>query len=486
MKSQVAIWKNLTKFAYMMKRFSWASLLLCFLAAFYILQSSACANIVPPSGGPKDTTAPYLVIAKPHDSATQIHPKEVWMAFNEYITLNSIQENLLISPTLKNTPLVESKLTTLHVKLNDSLVPNTTYQIQFGAAIKDVNEGNIAQNFSYVFSTGDHIDSGRIQGTVQMAETGKFDSTLIVVLQPAGNDTAIFKNRPWYYTKLNGKGKFGFKFLPITSFNVFVLPNDYTKRYDDSTKLFAFNPTPVKASNNKDSLQLYVFQTVPKAEKKKVVNKQAKRNSATLKYSKNLDGSEQDLLHPLHLIFEGPIALNDSFPIVLADTLNKPVADVTIKQDSLIPNTVVIEHVWPSSTKFHLIVPQNAIHDSLNNKLVKTDTLAFITKPNTAYGTCLIRVDGYDKIIHPILLLTQDDRIKFSYPITKNLLNIAQLPAGDYQLKVLQDDNNNGKWDTGKYGFGFKPKQPEMVIPLPYKLNIRADWDNELNITINK
>ena len=65
-------------------------------------------------------------------------------------------------------------------------------------------------------------------------------------------------------------------------------------------------------------------------------------------------------------------------------------------------------------------------------------------------------------------------------------MNIAQLPPGEFQLKILEDANNNGSWDTGKYGFGNAPKQPEKVWILPYKLNIRADWENELNITINK
>jgi len=99
---------------------------------------------------------------------------------------------------------------------------------------------------------------------------------------------------------------------------------------------------------------------------------------------------------------------------------------------------------------------------------------------------CTLRINGYEQFKNPILLLTQDDKIRFSYPIKQNLLNIAQLPAGDFQLKILEDSNNNGNWDTGKYGFGFSNQQPEIIKLLPNKLNIRADWENELNIVINK
>jgi hypothetical protein len=137
-----------------------------------------------------------------------------------------------------------------------------------------------------------------------------------------------------------------------------------------------------------------------------------------------------------------------------------------------------------NATKYKLVIPQNAIKDTLNNRLVKTDTLSFFSKPNKAYGACVIRLSGLEIYTKPVLLLTQDDKIKFSFPITQNLLNIAQLPPGEYQIKLLQDVNQNGKWDTGKFGYGHQNKQPEKVIALPNKLTIRADWDNELNLTI--
>ena len=487
-KSQMAIWKNLTKFAFMRKSANWATLLLKTFTAIYLVHSLvACANIVPPSGGPRDSLPPYRVYAKPKDSATNVQPKEILIAFNEYINTTNLQSQLVVNPGLKNIPLIESKLNTLRIRIRDTLNANTTYQIQFGEAIGDVNEGNIAQNFTYVFSTGEYLDTGKIQGTVQIAETGKIDSTLIVVLHPVGNDTAIFKNKPLYYTKLNGKGKFGFDFLPFTHYNLFVIPNDYAKKYDDSTKLFAFNNIPVNANRKGDSIRLYAFQSFAKAEKKKSINKsQLKRNTPTLKYSKDLDGLEQDLLHPLHLLFETPIFINDSFPIVLTDTFNKPITNFSVKKDSTNANTLTIEHDWKANTPLRLIIPQHAIKDSLNNFLVKTDTLKFKTKQLTAYGSCVIRITGYEQFNNPILLLTQDEKIKFKFPITQNLLNINQLPAGDFQLKILEDGNKNGIWDTGKYGFGFGMKQPEIVHLLPYQLNIKGDWENELNITINK
>jgi len=309
----------------------------------------------------------------------------------------------------------------------------------------------------------------------------------VVVLHPSGKDSAIFKERPNYYTKLNGKGQFGFNFLPKGNYQIFVLPNDYTKKYDDSTKLFAFLDSPIRIETTKDSLQLYAFQGAKKPDKKKLssTSKLPKKTGAILKYSKDFDGSEQDILHPLHLIFETPIHFNDSFPIALCDTLNKKLEGASISIDNAHPETVMVAYPWKLSTKYRLIIPQASIKDSINNILVKTDTLNFTTKNEEAYNSALIRITGFENLKNPILQLSQENKVKFSYPIQSALLNIKQLPLGEYTLTLLLDNNNNGKWDTGAF-YGKQKLQPEIVKWFPTPLSIRANWDNEINLILNK
>lgn len=452
-----------------------------------IMQLEGCANIVPPSGGPKDSLPPYLIAARPIDSATNVFPKEILVGFNEYITSTSIQENLIISPTLKNIPLIDARLNTIKIRITDTLLNNTTYSIQFGNAIKDVNEGNILKNFTYVFSTGASLDTGKINGKVILAENGRVDSSLLVILQPAEKDSAIFKERPNYYTKLNGKGEFGFNFLPKGAYNIFVLPNDYSKKYDDSTKLFAFLDSAIRIETTKDSLQLYAFQGAKKPEKSKSSTsaKTNKKAGPVLKYSKDFDGSEQDVLHPLHLTFETPVHFNDSFPIALCDTFNKKLEATSIRIDSVHPETLIVDYAWKFATKYRLIIPQASIQDSLNNILVKTDTLNFFTKREEAYNNAVIKMKGFENLKNPILQLTQDDKVKFSYPVTSALINIARLPLGDYTLRLLIDNNNNGKWDTGAF-YGKPKRQAEIVKWFATPLNIRANWENEISLVLNK
>jgi hypothetical protein len=455
------------------------------LTAMALIQMGGCANIVPPSGGPRDSIPPYAVYAKPKDSTTNIAPKEILISFNEYITTNALQEQLIVSPSMKNNPLVDQRLNMVRVRLSDSLDANTTYSLQFGNALKDVNEGNIAQNFTYVFSTGDQIDTGKLYGKVRIAETGLIDSSLIAVLHPIEKDSAIFKDKPTYYTKINGKGIFEFKFLPSKDFNIYIVPNDYNKRYDDSTKFFAFLNNTVHPAKTTDSIQLYAFEASPKKEKKLATSagvKNTKKQSPILKYSINLEDKEKDILSPLTLNFETPILLNDSFLIGIADTnlVKKEGTQVRINVQN--KQQIDIVFPWEADTDYKLLVPQKSIQDTLSNFLIKADTLRFKTKPESSYGTATLRINGFQQFEHPVLLLIQDQKVKFSYPITQNLLRIPLLPPGDYQLKLLMDANQNGRWDTGQ--FMGKKLQPEIVRNLNLILNIRSNWDNEMNLIL--
>ena len=461
------------------------TILLCCLTAMAIIQMGGCANIVPPSGGPRDSIPPYAVYAKPKDSSTNIAPREILISFNEYITTNALQEQLIVSPNIKNNPLVDQRLNMLRIRLSDSLNANTTYSLQFGNALRDVNEGNIVQNYTYVFSTGNQIDTGKLFGKVQIAETGIVDSSLVAVLHPIENDSAIFIDKPNYYSRINGQGIFEFKFLPATNFNIYIVPNDYSKRYDDSTKLFAFLDRSINPSQTKDSIQLYAFEASPKKEKKALSTvgaKNAKKQSPVLKYSSNLEGKEKDILSPLILNFETPIRLNDSFTISITDTNLVQQEGAALAINAQNKQQVDIDFPWEANTDYKLVLPQKSIKDSLSNFLIKADTIRFKTKSESSYGTAMLRINGFQEFEHPVLLLIQDQKVKFSYPITQNLLRIDLLPPGDYQLKLLSDANQNGRWDTGK--FMGKKLQPELVRNLKLILNIKSNWDNEMNLIL--
>ena len=157
----------------------------------------------------------------------------------------------------------------------------------------------------------------------------------------------------------------------------------------------------------------------------------------------------------------------------------------TLSIDTATKKVVTIHYDWIESTPMHLIIPKRSLLDSNQNYIAKADTIKFITKSDAAYGSALVRVSGYQNMVHPILLLTKENKLAFSYPIKQSLIQMLKLPPGDYDLKVLDDTNNNGIWDTGKYNNTIK-QQPEIVKKLTDILNIKANWENEVNVIINK
>ena len=444
----------------------------------------SCANIIPPGGGLRDTLAPRLITAFPKDSALNVTSSNIILSFDEYIQLQNTNENLIISPNPKNMPLVDYKLHNVTIKLKDSLEKNTTYSFNFGNALKDVNEGNVAKELTYVFSTGKTIDSHVYNGSVLLAETGKPDSTLIVVLHNNLTDSSIQKNKPRYYSKINSKGNFSFKFLPEGKFSVYVVPNDFTKRYDDSTKVFAFLNEPILINGNTRTDTLYAFQEFKKKEPKAIStsnNTNSNKPKATtedkrLKYSANLEsGGQQDLLSPLELEFARPLKSWDSSKIVLLDTLYKPIIGYKLSIDTS-NKKISLEYPWKEKQEFRLIVSKDAVIGTMGIELTKSDTAKIFTKRDAEYGSCRLRFINVDLSIHPVLQLLVDGKIFESIPITAKELIRKRFKPGEYECHILFDANQNGKWDPGSFR---DKKQPEKVKALNKKLVVRPDRDTD-------
>ena len=466
--------------------------ILYFLTIIIILQTmvqaiSGCANIIPPSGGPRDTLPPKLINAFPKDSATNVVSKTITLNFDEFVDVKSIQENLVVSPIPKNLPLIDYKLRSVTVRFKDSLEPNTTYSLNFGDAIKDVNEGNIFKNFTYVFSTGKTIANGTFSGKVLIAETGKIDSSLIVILHRNLNDTAIFKDKPRYYAKVDGKGGFKFKNIENGIYAAFVLPNNYTKKFEDSTKPFAFLNKPIIVNDTTKAPTFYAYQ-----EKK---NKQgggfggnflaptsSKANAAKedkrLRFSNSFEGNLQDLLrNNIELTFNRKLYQFDSSKILLCDTFNKPIVNFKVTLDTTKKIVQIKYGSWKDDMPMHLIVLKDAIADTNGVSLIKSDTLKFFTKKESEYGSVKLRFTELDLSKHPVLQFTQGDKVVDAVTLTSKEFYRKLYKPGDYELRILFDDNSNGIWDSGN----FKNKlQPEVVFVLKQNFVFKANWDNEV------
>lgn len=444
---------------------------------------TSCANIIPPSGGDRDSLPPVLVSAIPKDSAINVSPKLITLTFDEFVSLQDVNSNLIVSPTLKDNPIVDNKLKNVTIKFKDSLEANTTYSLNFGNAIKDVNEGNVIKNFRFVFSTGNTIDNFSYRGKVVLAEKGTVDSTLIVLLHNNTSDTAIYKNRPRYFTRINGKGVFEFNNLSGGYYTAYVLPNDFSKKYDDSTKLFAFRTEPLLINSKTITDTFYVFEAFKRktATTSTTSATTASKTDTRLKYTHNLDNGNQDLLSPLELKFGKPIKKIDSSKLLFTDSGFNPVKPSRISLDST--RTILSLHFpWKEQTRFNLILLKDALEDTAGIGLVKADTLKFITKKETEYGSIKLRFNNINLQKNPILQFIQSDKIIESVPLTSNELIRKLFKSGSFEMRILYDTNKNGVWDTG--AFGKVKRQPEIVQLISKPLSVRANWDNEVNIEL--
>lgn len=176
-----------------------------------------CGQQVPPTGGPKDSLPPKLLMALPDYKTTQFKSDKIILTFDEYVSLDNPFEKVSFSPLPKYNPVIESKLKTVTIKIKDTLEENTTYRIDFGESVRDINENNILRNLNYTFSTGTYIDSAYLTGNVIIAETGKTDSTIIVVLHRNLDDSAVAKEKPRYFSRLKGDGSFIFSNLNLAN-----------------------------------------------------------------------------------------------------------------------------------------------------------------------------------------------------------------------------------------------------------------------------
>ena len=137
-----------------------------------------------PTGGPKDSTPPKILKTTPRDRSINFSSNKIEIEFNEYVKLNTGSNKILVSPPMKETPVYKLKGKSLIIELKEKLIDSLTYSFFFTDAIQDITEGNSIEPFSYVFSTGPHIDSLVLSGTQLAAQTGKPEEGVFVGLWP--------------------------------------------------------------------------------------------------------------------------------------------------------------------------------------------------------------------------------------------------------------------------------------------------------------
>ena len=237
------------------------------LASGFWLLASRCAQIVNPNGGPKDVAPPRAVKYIPDSAKTNFSSKNIAIVFDEYIQLNDLQKQLVISPPMNIQPEIKVKGKSLLIELKDSLRKNTTYTFNFGNSIRDFTEANAIEDFQYVFSTGSFIDSLKLSGAVKNAFDLKTEKGILVMLYDTYDDSVSCKKLPSYFARTKEDGSYKINNIKSGIYKVFALKDANANYiYDLPTESIAFSDTLI-AINKNSSLDLSLFKEEPQKQK---------------------------------------------------------------------------------------------------------------------------------------------------------------------------------------------------------------------------
>ena len=230
-----------------------------------VLLSIQCASVQAPLGGPKDSLPPVLLSESPKNLTRNFNAEKIILGFDEFIKLTNEFKEISVSPDMERLPLFKAKRRNLEITIQDSLEENTTYTINFGKAITDYNEGNAVLNYSYVFSTGDEIDSLSVSGNVKNAVTLENEMQINVLLIPTRQDSIFGKRKANIFTLTDSSGNFRFRNLREDTYRIYALKEQNNDRiYNSQEELIGFLDDTIHLAKDTSGIKLRIFRETPK------------------------------------------------------------------------------------------------------------------------------------------------------------------------------------------------------------------------------
>ena len=366
---------------------------MCFLVLF-----AACAQIVSPSGGPKDTKPPKVAKYIPDSAAVNFNAKKISITFNKFIQLINLSDQLIISPPMKKEPdikIIKNKILTIDIK--DTLLKNTTYTINFGNAVADITEGNKMDDFRYVFSTGTYIDSLSLKGKIQNAFDHKTEKGILVMLYRNTNDSVPCKKTPDYFSKTKADGTFQIDNIKNGTYKLFALKDANSNYlYDSPNEMIGFTNKPISIQQN-DSVHLELFQALDTTAAYIKKNRSTQYGKIQIIFNRPLENISVKPLNEKPIIaIEKPSVTNDTldywFTGVKAESL-----DLQVRYGNKILDTIHQELISKEDafnpkkkTKIHLFVKANVQDATLFD--LKQPILLDFSNPISSYDISKIKL----------------------------------------------------------------------------------------------
>jgi uncharacterized protein (DUF2141 family) len=335
---------------------------------FAITVFYGCASIQQPQGGPRDTTPPKILKMLPENKTVNFKAEKVVIEFDEYYRIDNEFKEFSVSPEMPRPPVLKKKGKKLEITFPDSLENNTTYTLNFGKAIVDVNEGNVVKNLTYVFATGAHLDSLTIKGRVTNSFTGLPELDAIAFILPLNKDTLLGKKKPSIYTTTDSSGNYTLSNLRKDTYKVYAIKDkNADKIYQQSSDEIGFIKDSVVLSNNLDSMNMKVFKE--RATQFRIIDKKLGADGViSFTFNQKLKKPEVVVLEPPVLDVSKKIRFsktNDSLKVWLTD-LSFDSTKISIRDEGKLLQTTTLTRGKKETYLRNLMITDNVEGNNLN------------------------------------------------------------------------------------------------------------------------
>jgi len=249
-----------------------------------------CANTKNPTGGPRDTIPPSLIYSNPNNFSTNFKGNEIEFEFNEYIEVDQLTNNLIITPRVQSEfkSRYNKNRFTLEFEEDNPFSDSTTYILNFQETIKDINERNPWDSSKFVFSTGNYLDSLSISGTVKDLMTDNPAKEAVVTLYFVDDTLDVFTDKPPYFSNVDEEGIFSITNLKPAAYNIYAFNdenNNLTIDSDSEPYGFINQSIQLDSSINNVNIDLYPLNL----NKIRLFTAQSIRNNFDISFNKSLD-----------------------------------------------------------------------------------------------------------------------------------------------------------------------------------------------------
>lgn len=538
-------------------------LLSCIIIAVLL---NSCASQMAPTGGEKDIVPPMPVRSSPENLSIHFKAEKINIVFDEFIQTGDFASQVFFSPALNRRPQYRVHGKTLTITLDDTLKAKTTYTVNFGNAVKDITEGNVMVNYQYVFSTGDYIDSMRIQGIVKGALDGLPKENVLALLYDELTDSVVAKERPTYYAHTDKAGQFEISHLKEGTYKLIALRDQNADLMYGPGEEIAFIDTAIVINDSTGFYSVQLFKPVAESQKvlgthsslpgrlmialakqadhlelkpindsiqegvlqfntgkdtafffinnlsadsilihvtdgsfsdtvavrMKVVSEKDKvllpKFLVTSALRKGRSTQQQEPDKPFLIEFSTPvIAASDDRKMVLTNDSTKTSTELSWKlaaDTSTLRKRAAIAFPFEEQTSYTLLVPDSVFKD-VYGRFNDSTSISFVTFEKSATGNLFLKVttDSLKNYFYELRSSSNEVIARSKLKPGLNDLKFLSLRPGNYSLKVIEDLNNNNRWDTGNY---WKHLQPEKIYNYTDEITLRANWDLDVEMSVGR